>query len=317
MSSIILPVFPLDNALAVDIPFVDWFSFTVPVDEAELLVSKFDSIFALFGATRDEQNLYRFPTPTGYGTCKIDAHSAFYVFSMSGRALQHLRLFDFMDFILGSIAQVTHKITRLDVACDFNIDSHIAIKELAEQAQACAVQLTRKFITPSQIKKILSFDRYGQETGTLYLGHRASSDVCCRVYDKAHELHQSHGLEIPPRLRIEFTFKGLTLPSLRDVDMPSSIFYHHALHSLVKPPSTHKPWVSYGEPYQIKKMPKNTAYARMMGIFNFSSDIEKIVEYAIEEFGETAHYHLSKLFKNRVKKSLRGMGWNPMQASLF
>lgn len=317
MSSIIPTIFPLDNALAVDLPFTDWLSFTVPIDEAEPLISDFDSIFAIFGATRDDNNLYRFGTVNGFGTCKIECMKGFYVFSISGRALAALRTFKLMNSVLYGISQVNHKITRLDVACDFNIESHKAISELSEKAHGGAVRLTRKGITQKQIKKILSYDQHGNETGTLYLGHRASSDVCARVYDKAHETYQNTGNEIAQKLRIEFTFKGETLPTLRDVDLPSDIFFHHARHSLVNPPSSHKEWVSHGTAYFIEKTPKKTPYDKMRGLFEFSTDIEKLCKYAVEEFGETAPAELAKLFKQRVKKSLRGMGWNPMQASLF
>lgn len=318
MVSIIPSVFPIDNSLAYDLPFVDWLSFTVPSAEADFVVSEFDSIFSMFGATRTDQGLYRFVTSQGYGTVKIDANNDFYVFSLSGEALRAIRSFELIQDVLYAISLVTHKITRLDVACDFNIESHIAIQQLSKLAYQGEAQLTRKAIKPGQVKEILSADIQGNKTGTLYLGHRASSDVCCRVYDKAHERYQKNGtIPSEQRLRIEFTFKGQTLPTLRDVSLPSDIFYHHARQTLVKPPESYKGWDSHGEAFTILKKPSKTPYQRMRGLFEFSSDIDQICELAIKEFGESAPYELGKLFQQRVKKSLRGMGWNPMQASLF
>jgi hypothetical protein len=318
MASIIPPVFPIDNSLAYETPFVDWLSFTVPAIQADFVVSEFDSIFSLFGATRDDNQLYRFRTSHGYGTCKIDAKNEFYVFSISGEALRYIRQFELIQDVLYAISLVTHKITRLDVACDFNIESHLAIGQLSNIAYRGEAKLTRKSIKPGQVKEILSADIQGNKTGTLYLGHRSSSDVCCRIYDKAHERYQKSAI-IPTehRLRIEFTFKGLALPTLRDVSLPSDIFYYHACQTLVKPPSTFKTWESHGEGFTIQKKASKTPYQRMRGLFEFSSDIEQICELAIKEFGDSAPYELGKLFQQRVKKSLRGMGWNPMQASLF
>lgn len=318
MSSIIPSVFPIDNNLIINEPFVDWLSFTCSANEAETVVSEFDSIFAYFGSTRDENGLYRFPVATGgYGTCKIDVNNDFYIFSLSGGCLAHLRQFKLMHDVLFPVSLIPHKITRLDVAADYDVPSYIAINELAETVPTGAVRLTRKAITQSQIKKILSVDRHGHETGTLYLGHRASTDVCCRIYDKAHEINQKTKFEAPQRLRIEFTFKGNVLPTLRDVDLPFDIYYHHASHSLVKAPVTVKPWVSYGQPYYIQKKPKKTPYQLMRGLFEYSTDISKLCAYAIEEFGDKAPDEIARLFTHRVKKSLRGMGSNPMQASLF
>jgi len=317
MTSIIPSVFPIDNKLAISPPFVDWLSFTIPSDNIESFTVFLDSLFALFGATRDDNGLYRFATSHGFGTCKIDQVKEVYVISISGTAYRWLKSFKTEDDLLYAISEVPHKITRLDVACDFDVISHIAIRELSDAAKLGTVRLTRKYITQKQIKEILSYDLDGNKTGTLYLGHRASSDVCCRVYDKAHEVNQKTNMHTTPKLRIEFTFKGETLPTLRDVSLPSDIFFHHASHSLVKPPETFKQWESYGTGFYVQKKPPKTAYEKMTGLFNFSTDIEKLCAYAIQEFGESAPYEISKMFKQRVKKSLRGMGWNPMQASLF
>lgn len=317
MVSIIPSLFPINNSLAYDSPFVDWLSFTVPSNEADFVVSEFDSIFSMFGATRDDNQLYRFSTSGGHGTCKIDANNDFYVFSISGQALAHLRLFSLIQDVLYAISRVTHKITRLDVACDFKITSYIAISQLSKIVADGAARLTRKAIKPENCKKILSIDLNGNETGTYYLGHRASSDVCCRVYDKAHETYQRFGtIPTEQRLRIEFTFKGLTLPTLRDVSLPSDIFHHHAQHTLVSPPLSFKGWLSHGEGFHIPKKPPKSSYARMRGLFDYSSEVQLLCELAIKEFGESAPFELGKLFQQRVKKSLRGMGWNPMQSQL-
>ena len=310
-------LFPLHYNLSIDSPFVDWLSFTVPENEAEPLIKEFDSILAIFGSTRSDNNLYRIPTSQGYGTCKLETKNGFYVFSLSGRLLSHLRTWHSMDDVMYAISQVTHKITRLDVACDFNVDAPVAIKQIATKAKNAQVRLTRKHIQQSHTKTILSYDRYGAETGTLYLGHRKTSHVCCRVYDKAHEMYQNASIELPPRLRIEITFSGDVLPTLRDVSLPSNIFYHHALHSLAMAPPTHQDWVSHGYAYKIEKKPARTAYEKMRGLFDFSTDIEKLCMYALQEFGEKASEELSRMLHYRIKKSLRGMGWNPMQADLF
>ena len=317
MTSIIPAIFPLHYNLSIDSPFVDWLSFTVPTNEGESLVKEFDSILAIFGSTRGENNLYRIPTENGFATCKIDCTANFYLFSLSGRLLAHMRAFRVMNDVLYAISQVIHKITRLDVACDYNVDAPLAIKQLAVITKASGVRFTRKHISSSHTKKILSDNRHGVETGTLYLGRRASADVCCRVYDKSHEMYQNSAIEIPPRLRIEFTFKGDVLPTLRDVSLPSNIFYHHALHTLAMAPPMHQDWNSHGYAYKIDKKPAKTAYEKMRGLFDFSTDIEKLCKYALEEFGEKASDELSRMMRYRLKKSLRGMGWNPMQASLF
>ena len=310
-------LFPLHYNLSIDSPFVDWLSFTVPENEAEPLIQEFDSLFAFFGATRSDNGLYKIPTSAGFGTCKIDFLKGFNLFSLSGRLLAQLRLLGLMNDVLYPLSQVTHKITRLDVACDFNVDSPVAIKQIASKAKTSGVRLTRKHIQPSHIKQIISEDRYGVDTGTLYLGHRATSHVCCKVYDKSHEMFQNASIEIPPRLRIELSFSGDVLPTLRDVSLPSNIFYHHALHSLAMAPPTHQEWVSYGVGFKVDKNVSKTAYEKMRGLFNFSTDIEKLCMYALEEFGEKAYDELSRMFQHRIRKSQRGMGWNPMQAGLF
>lgn len=308
MTSIIPSVFPIDNKLALSLPFVDWLSFTIPAADIEPFALFLDSQFAIFGATRTDDGLYRFGTPDGFGTCKIDQVKEVYVISISGTAYRYLVLMQVRDDLLHAISELPHKITRLDVACDFDVPAHIAIKQLSDNAYTGNVRLTRKTITQKQIKEILSYDLDGNKTGTLYLGHRASSDVCCRVYDKAHEVNQKTNMHITPRLRIEFTFKGLTLPTLRDVSLPSDIFYHHASHSLVKPPETFKTWESHGTGFYVEKKAPKTAYAKIRGLLEFSTDVQKLCAYSVEEFGYSAPQELAKLFKERVKKTIRGMG---------
>jgi hypothetical protein len=71
------------------------------------------------------------------------------------------------------------------------------------------------------------------ETGTVYFQNKKyKGKILLKVYDKAHEVFESTGLEIPPLTRYELTVaRGA---SLKDFDNPSLVFAHFIPQNLLK-----------------------------------------------------------------------------------
>lgn len=218
------------------------------------------------------------------GVMKIQYGSAWTRFSASGAILAHLRLQGvFMDY-LSALSESPHNVTRLDAAYDVLSDAPPIISRLRRQyPREC--NLTRKAL---RTKSILTTRTDGQETGTWYVGHRSTSKVTARVYDKQHESFERRGEEIPPMTRYEITIKGQMGPSLRDAAEPERIFWHFASPTLLKRPEGVSDWFSGwggGWTYQREEKPLG---AILQARIESSSDLAAIV--ALAERGDCLDY---------------------------
>lgn len=171
------------------------------------------------------------------GLVRIQESSRWHKISVSGAALVYLRASGFFQEYIGMLASYDHRVTRLDAAADFPEDAapHIA---KARELFPSSCQLGRKSVST---RSLLETRADGQETGTFYVGRRGSNTRILRVYDKQLEMHAHHGLEIPPRVRIEAEVsKGLA--SLRDAVDPAPLFFDVVSPAILQAPPDVSPW---------------------------------------------------------------------------
>lgn len=175
----------------------------------------------------------------GEGTVKLyPAYGVLYC-SATGGALACLRAAGcFMDW-LSAISEWPHRITRLDVARDFDIDGPDVLDALRSRYPTGHVHLGRKALP---VKLELGIRADGRETGTFYVGHRSKARCTARVYDKQRERLDRASQDIPPRTRFEVTVKQDYGATLRDAAEPDRLFWHTASPALLDAPDGVPPW---------------------------------------------------------------------------
>lgn len=182
-------------------------------------------------------SLYR--TPNKRGTVKIDHQTRFARISCSGASCEHLRYSRAWNDYLQELAVSPHCVTRLDAALDLAVDGADLVQSMRRMHASGTVSLGRKAIKTSVI---LSKRDDGRESGTWYAGYGSSAKATAKVYDKALQMAERHGIVIPPRGRVEVTaWKGYGA-TLRDAALPEAIFWHIASPALLKAPEGVPMW---------------------------------------------------------------------------
>ncbi len=176
----------------------------------------------------------------GYGIFKLQTKGTFHRYSASGAVLEHLRLTGlYMDY-LSALSEAPHAVTRLDAAYDVLTDAAPILAKLRRRyPHEC--NLSRKAL---RTKSILETRPDGHESGTWYVGHKSKGRITARVYDKALQMLNVHGVVIPETTRYELTFKKDIGPTLRDAAEPDRIFWHHVKPLLPKRPQHLTDWQS-------------------------------------------------------------------------
>lgn len=157
--------------------------------------------------------------------------------SCSGRALADLRSAGLFESLVAVFAGYPCRVTRLDAAADFPVDGADVIQGLHAQYPRRYVRLGRRAQKMSTLVEPRDWD--GRESGTVYVGHRKTSQITCRVYDKRKERLDRTG-EDPGMdwTRVEVTVKGKSGessgPTLRDAVKPEALFWCYANPSIVK-----------------------------------------------------------------------------------
>ena len=161
------------------------------------------------------------PPEPAHGSLQVKHCSRWARVSVSGGACSHLQQAGLWMEFLSVLSSSPHKVTRLDAALDLAMDGADLVAAMRERYASGACSLGRKSIPTSVM---LNVRPDGRETGTWYAGHRTRARTTARVYDKAWEMLQKCGAELPPTARVEVTGREGTGVTLRDAAEPAGFF---------------------------------------------------------------------------------------------
>lgn len=295
---------PLPSTSMIGDPFADYLNVTVPLDFVYPLTEELRPLLDVLGVSEAVEGVYSLPDKRG--TVKVSKRGKVGIFSASGGFLTVLRDTGHFHHYLAALSSFPHRVSMLHATQDYVVASPPAVvQEVKRLGQAGELGLTRKRIEPDRVKAILALNIDGQETGTVYLGHRANADVWAKVYDKRHE-RLSRGLSDPGSIvRVEIAVQSDVGATLRDVADPASIFFNFASRSLAQVPDGVPDWLPYGEGY----VPSSGIYAasalhRLTAIMDTSLDVARLVRLARSEFGEDSAFDaLMPLLRARCRLS--------------
>lgn len=91
------------------------------------------------------------------------------------------------------------------------------------------------------MRKTVSLDPFGDESGTVYLGAKQAK-VKARVYDKRLERLEKHLADPGPWTRYELVGSSDLGISLRDAGDPAPFFWHYMGHTVLERPSDVPAW---------------------------------------------------------------------------
>lgn len=266
------------------------------------------SLLLSVGGTVWDDRTYR----VGEGTVKLyRAYGVLYC-SATGSALAHLRQAGvFMEW-LSTIAEWPHRITRLDVAHDFDVDGPDVLDALRARYPTGRVNLGRKAL-PVSLQLAIRDD--GRETGTFYVGHRSKARCTARVYDKRQERLDKRGDDGPPRTRFEVTVKQDYGATLRDAAEPDRLFWHTAAPSLLDAPEGTPPWSAdwsqgWKADPRTERLPAEVLARRLAD----SAEVDLWLTIA-DEMGPGGRVWLARRFLERVGVEVQGsLSASPVRA---
>tara|TARA_R110002074_G_C12468667_1_gene660047 strand:- start:641 stop:1057 length:417 start_codon:yes stop_codon:yes gene_type:complete len=120
------------------------------------------------------------------------------------------------------------------------------------------------------------------------------------VYDKAHQLSETQGLDIPPRTRAELTVrKGCTL---RDAYQPERVFWHYMAPAVLGRPEGVPDWSSgWAEGWVMERVELLPAQ-RLKRLIERSPDLAAIVELS-DAVGPMGRSMAMRLIEKRVRQA--------------
>jgi len=279
--------------------FCDWLDVTYspdnhPISELELWL---DTIFC--PRRYSEEN--RLIIDVGSGKLHLQTEQKFARVSASGSVLSHLRLIGSFDIFLSYLASHPYKITRLDAACDYPIDGPDFLRLLERKYPTDYVNLQRKAL---RVTRLYSTRGDGQLSGTWYAGHRSSARVTARVYDKQLEVREKTGGDLPPTTRVELTFRKDFGCTLRDAQMPYSLYHQYASPALVEAPEALSPWEPHAEPWTSVPPPVELPMAVLKRRMETSPELARLAELC-STLGPEAEDYLVSVFRRHLQTALR------------
>lgn len=159
------------------------------------------------------------------GFVKLERKRSFHRASFSGGALFFFRQLGLLGELARLVGSVPHAVTRLDAALDVDQDFP-AYRKLLKRRHKATVNLgSRKSL---KVTELLSTRDDGLQSGTWYAGHRQKAQVTGRVYDKQLEALEKRGELLPPRTRVELTFRKGSGVTLSDFLCPGPVFWAHS-----------------------------------------------------------------------------------------
>lgn len=280
-------------------PFADWLDLTFPPECGALgeVHTFFDGLLCPVAWTSDDRTCIE----AEGGKVFLDRAKRFHRLSISGGVLHFLRSVGRFSELLGVLGSHPHKVTRLDVACDYGVDTPAVLGWLDSVYPEDRVCLQRKAI---KVTRLLSRRADGALTGTWYAGHRSNARVTARVYDKQHEALEKRGERIAPRTRVELTFRKDHGCTLRDAYMPASLFYQFASPTLVAAPEGVPEWVPHGEGWEGTARAPELPYEVFKRRVETSPELDRLAELA-SQFGPNARALLLRAFADRLDSAAR------------
>lgn len=297
---------PIKHSLCLGSPFVDYLNITAPKDLLGTILSGLKPFIDVLGMSEPSDGLYRLPEPLN-GTFKVFTRGNVVVFGASGGFLSALRERSLYVHYLMGFAHHEHRISMMHVTQDYEVDAPKTLTKIYNKGVKGDLYLTRKSINPLHVTKLLGRNLAGFDTGTVYLGNRANSDVWAKVYDKQQERIAKGDLDAKPRLRVEIAVQSDVGATLRDASLPSELFYHFAGNSLVERPKGLNGWSAHGEGFTIEAPAfEPTAWERLSKIVDFSNDIGRLFDLALAEYGDDALPEIQKIIRNRFNRFQAG-----------
>ena len=302
-----MSILPINNDLSICSPFCDYLNITSPKDNQDALMRLIKPFLDVCGCLEVFEGTYSLPQASG--TFKVSVRGQVSIFSASGGFLSALRAKGMYDAYLMVFADFQYRISMMHVTVDFRVDAPEYITNLYQKSTSGDIRLTSRFIKPQNVKQIIGKDEQGRDTGTVYLGNRANSDVWAKVYDKKQERQSRGDSTFPPTLRIEIAVQSDVGASLKDASNPHDIFYYHAQHSLVTAPKGFKGWIPYGQGFFTEKVNLDiTPWQQLKSILEHSTDIKRFIDLANSSYGVDALKEMQKLLRHRYLLSERAIG---------
>lgn len=301
---------PLAVASMLGVPFTDYLNVTVPNEYGEEATSRLLPVIESIGPLSEvDAGVYRLfdesMKPT-HGIFRFKKRGKVLVISASGMALAALRSSGAYGSYLQELAMLPHRVSMLHATLDYIVLSPPdVIQGFKAAAYAEEISLTRKGIKKCHVSALLSPNPEGLETGTLYLGQRANADVWAKIYDKRQERMQKSGYDPGPIVRVEVAVQSDVGATLKDAFDPRDIFFHFAGRSLVEVPIGVPEWSAAGEGYVLGARHEVMPLERMDRLLDFSLDLRRLVDIAVDAYGDKAGDVLSRLIR---KKCDRGPG---------
>lgn len=198
------------------------------------------------------------------GKVDIEERGRFALIAATGKAIAALDAMNGLGHLVMLLASEPHRVSRLDVACDIQTDAPRVIRAM-HRRYPVEFPMGRKKIGAWTL---LKGDRHGQVSGSWYAGRRGKTRVQPRVYDKAQEMWEEWGEEIPPTVRVEIECSRHVGATLRDFLMPESLFWHYASPNILQAPPDVEFWKPGDSTWETKRpppLPAETVRRRVEG----------------------------------------------------
>lgn len=302
-----MSMLPISQDSCLCLPFCDYVNITTPKENIPSILGHLMPFLDVIGALQAVEGLFLIPNKGG--AFKIYEKGGVGVCSFSGGILERLRVNKMLGQVLFVFTDYPHNVSMLHATVDYAVAAPKYLGKIYDLANQGLINLSRKVLSRKNVLKIFGMDDEGSETGTLYLGDRKKSDIWAKVYDKRKERLDKGFSDVGHMLRIEMAFQTDVGATLKDVQNPHDLFYQYASKSLVRAPKGFKGWVSYAEPFKLERKPDDlTTWQRIWGIVENSTDIGRIIDLAVDDYGLDAEQELIKLLRKRM---ILRMGRNP------
>ncbi len=266
------------------VPFCDFVSVTVPVEEWEGLRSDIAAELDAIGMAveLDEEKTVLWRTANTRGTVNAKRLGKVWAIGCSGAACAGLRLAGRFNSYLHAIGQRRHRVTRIDASVDYAVDAAPIVAAVAVAGQNGELSLTRKRIRPSDVETHIGVRADGARSGTVYCGAK-NADVRMMVYDKQHErMHKWRLPDCGPLVRYELTLRAGTGITLRDAAEPAAVFWNYAAPDFLARPDNAPEWDSGGTGFYLEPHVPLLPAQRLKRRVEASRDLAAIVALAKE-----------------------------------
>ena len=227
-----------------------------------------------------------------YGSAHQLSASGDFIRALQGEQLWHE--------YLAIVGDWPHRVTTLHIAHDVACHAPTELRRFRDRVERGEIQLTRKKLDlETQYTTILSQDRRGHESGTVYIGPRKPQTAKLRVYDKAKEQYDKRRLEIPDTLRWELILGRKANLSLQDAYDPDPVFWHY-MAAILPAPGGVPQWApcegGFTLPSRVTFLP-----AESMKRLVDTNDIFPKLYALCDQVGPNGIDYLLRLLKDRYK----------------